>query len=306
MKKIDHLFSVVVLATVLLAGTFVVSCDDDDDSIDASVINIDGVKTEKYNIGDTIVANIKINSEAGIESLKVEKIVDEEVETTIDLASLVTKNNNEYTYKFTHVLSLGEDLKTLAFRYTLVDNQAKKLTKSFVIGINMSVPGYLVKYDWKGIKDEGLNENNELTQWLAPHDADDIFRFNLDGTYTKDLGETLDDFWKGKGQHFCNWVYKQTPNNGDTLGILRLVRRAADFATGKTEHYDYKILSINENEFKAVYNWWFFLDYTSTKTFQKVVPENFVDYGQDSLKTAVMNTEILDCAKIDESVLTIE
>ncbi len=56
---------------------------------------------------------------------------------------------------------------------------------------------------------------------LAPHDAAYIYRFHEDGTYEVDINPNMPITFIT----FAIGSYKETPDNGDTLAVIRLVRK---------------------------------------------------------------------------------
>ncbi len=204
----------------------------------ATAISIDKTITPKLNVGEEATATITIVAD-GVKAFKYYKVVDEVKGTAVDVTSQLVKSGNTYTYDFSYTVQEFDDLHTLGFEFEVTDNRDQVKTTALVVDVSLSVKSSFVKYDWKVTASEWLG-----LDVLAAWDAAYIYRFHQDGTYDVDMTAQYAD----STHHFCYWVYKETPNNADTIAILRLIRKLRSGSQGVDEYYDYKITSATESQ----------------------------------------------------------
>lgn len=294
MKKNNYLLAIIAFVAVCFTQV-IISCDDDDDST-VTTISIDKTSTEKLDVGDMVNATITISADK-INSFKYYKVVDEVKSGAVDVLANLTKDGKTYTYNFAYQVQEFDDLHTLGFEFEVTDNKEIAYTAGLVVNMNISVQSSLVKYDWKVTASEWLGSDV-----LSANDAAYTYRFNEDGTYEVDLSADYADSY----HHFCYWVYKETPNNGDTLAVLRLIRRLISGDTGEDEYYDYRIVSASEREMTMYWDIaaWGLMDIKNTFTSQ---PKGaFQPYGTEEMATEVESIEALNCSAIDDGLLTIQ
>ncbi len=252
--------------------------------------------TPQLDIGDEATATVTIEAD-GVKSLKYYKVVDTQRDAGTDVTSQLVRSENTYTYNFTYTVQEFDDLHTLGFEFELTDDENEVKTVGLVVNINISVKSMFVKYDWKVTASSWLGMDV-----LTPADAAIIYRFNEDGTYEEDLGvDYADDF-----HHFCFWVYKETPDNGDTISVVRLIRRLKqgdDMAID--EYYDYMITAANESEMTMFWDVAVFGLLDIQNTFKSQAKGAFVPYGTAAMEAIVMANTSLSCSNIDNSLLTI-
>lgn len=297
MKKQPYFLFALILVFVLSASIFN-SCDDDDDPEIITSITIDKTSTADLNIGDEVAATITIVSEE-VASLTYTKVVDNEYGDPVDVTANLVESGDTLRYYFSYTLQEGDDLHTLGFEFEVIDNKQISKTVTLVVNTNLSIRSSFVKNDWYITEEiEALSGEN----WLADHDAAKVFRFYEDGTYEVDLSPEYAD----STHHFCYWAFKETPDYGDTIAVVRLIRKLASVYGPLDEYYDFKIISADESEMQM---WWkldFFGIYDLKRKFVSQPKGAFQPYGTAEMEAAVNNISDLDCSTIDESLLDLD
>ena len=294
MKKSNYfLIFLAFIAIGLTLATY--SCDDEEER-PTTTITLDKTESGPHDIGETVTATVTIVAK-DVKTFVYYKVVDQVKSDPVDMTSGLTKAGDTYTYNFSYDLVQGDDLGTLGFEFEVTDDLDVIKTAAILITTNLSIQGMFVKFDWKITAESWLGEDV-----LAAHDAAKIFRFHDDGTYDVDLSPEH----AGKNHHFCNWVYKETPDNGDTIAVLRLVRRLLSGDQGLDENYDFRITSANESEMIMYWDlaFWGLLDIQ--RTFNSQAKGAFQPYGTQVYADSVAALTVLDCSNIDPALLTIE
>lgn len=270
----------------------ITSCDKEEDPVDTAIA-LDKTETGPHDIGETITATVTITAE-GVSTFVYYKVVDQVKSDPMDAMADLTQSGDTYTYEFSYMLEQGDDVGTLGFEFEVTDDKDMMKTSAILVTTNLSVQGMFVKYDWKISAEEWLGESV-----LADHDAAKIFRFSNDGTYEVDLSPD----YAAYNHHFCFWVYKETPNNGDTLAELRLLRRLKSGDTGLDEYYDFRVTSANESEMTMYWDlaFWGLLDIK--RTFKSQSKGAFQPYGTQIYADSVAMFPALDCSNFDDSLL---
>lgn len=270
------------------------SCKDEEEPV-ATAISIDKTVTPKLKVGEEATATITIVAE-GVKAFKYYKVVDEVKGTAVDVTSQLVKNGNTYTYNFSYTVQEFDDLHTLGFEFEVTDKKDQVKTTALVVDVSLSVKSSFVKYDWKVTASEWLGFDV-----LAAWDAAYIYRFHQDGTYDIDMTAQYAD----STHHFCYWVYKETPNNADTIAILRLIRKLRSGSQGVDEYYDYKITSATESQMIMYWDIPVFGLYGIKNTFTSQPKGAFQPYGTVEMANAVANISVLSCSTVDNNLLTI-
>ena len=290
MKKALLFLSVIAVMAIGITYVFT-SCKEDI----VTTMAIDKTATPQLNIGDDVTAIITIQAE-GVKSFKYYKVVDTKKTDSTDVTSQLVVNENTYTYNFTYEVQEFDDLGTLGFEFKLIDDKELVKKVGLAVNVNISVKSMFVKYDWKVTASTDPVWGDVLT----PADAAIVYRFNEDGTYEEDLSAAYAE----DSHHFCFWVYKETPNNADTISILRLVRRLKQGDTAIDEYFDYKIFAASETQmsmFWEIKAWGLKI----TNTFKSQAKGAFVPYGTAANEATVNANASLSCSHIDNSLLTI-
>ncbi|MCK5136736.1 MAG: hypothetical protein KAR19_13180 [Bacteroidales bacterium] len=291
MKKSN--FLLIFIAIIAVGLTLVTnSCDKEKERV-TTTIALDKTETGPHDIGETVTATVTIVAE-DVASLVYYKVVDQVKSDPVDVTSGLTQSGTTYTYDFSYELKLGDDLGTLGFEFEVTDDLDVMKFAAILVTTNLSVQGMFVKFDWKITEEEWLGESV-----LASHDAAKIFRFSDDGTYEVDLSPE----YAAYAHHFCYWVYKETPDNGDTLAELRMIRRLLSGETGLDENYDFRITSANESEMTMYWDlaFWGLLDIK--RTFKSQAKGAFQPYGTQAYADSVALLTVLDCSNIDDGLL---
>ncbi len=286
----SYLMKAAVIGALISLSLF--SCKDDDEST-VTTLNIDKTTTSNLNIGETATATITIVAD-NITSFNYIKVVDNANVDTTDAISNLVKDGTTYTYNFSYVLQEGDDLGTLGFKFVAVDGENASKEVSLLVETILSVKSMFIKYDWHITGEDWLG-----TPCLTAADSAKVFRFNDDGTYDVDLSAT----YAASTHHFCYWVYKETPNNGDTIAELRLLRRMLSGETATDEYYDFKITKADETEMTMFWELW---GLTLERTFKSKTKGEFQAYGTEAMATEVNSTTSLDCGNIDNNLLSLE
>ena len=292
-KAAFYLLTLAMIAIMLPLG--IQSCNKEEERI-ATTISLDKTQTGPHDIGETVTATVTIEAEKVI-TFTYSKVVDQVASDPVDVTSSLVQSGKTHTYDFSYTLQTGDDLGTLGFEFEVTDDQSVSKSTALLITTNLSVQGMFVKYDWKIAAEEWLGDDV-----LAPHDAAKIFRFSDDGTYEVDLSPEHASY----NHHFCYWVYKETPSNGDTLAELRLIRRLLSGESAVDENYDFRITSANESEMIMYWDlaFWGLLDIQ--RTFKSQSKGAFQPYGTQAYADSVAMFSHLDCENIDDSLLEIE
>ena len=294
MKKTNYLFKAMAMIALILLLPYS-ACDKDEDIPDAT-ISLDITETDPMNVGETLT--VEVTMVAGdVASLMYYKIVDNVKGDAVDVTTSVVSTGDDHTYTFTYVLMDGDDLRTLGFEFELTDGQDVMITASVLVNTVLSIKSSFVKYDWKITAEDGGAFWGDL---LAVHDAAKTFRFNEDGTYEVDLSAEH----AGKNHHFCFWVYKETPANGDTIAELRLIRRLLAGETAMDENYDFRITDASESE--MIMYWdiavWGIMDIE--RTFKSQPKGAFQPYGTQAYADSVAMMTYMDCDNVDQTLVT--
>ncbi len=294
MKKKNYLLKAFAMIAMLLLITYV-ACNKDEDVPDTTV-TLDITETDPMNIGETLTVEVTIVA-GDVVSLKYYKVVDNVKGDAVDVTANVVSSGNDHTYTFTYVLLDGDDLKTLGFEFEVTDGKDVITTASVLVNTVLSIKSSFVKYDWTIAAETWLGGDV-----LAAHDAAKTFRFNADGTYDVDLGTDSANLALA-AHHYCYWVYKDTPANGDTIAELRLVRRLVSGETGADENYDFRITAANESEMTMYWDiaFWGLLDIE--RTFKSQPKGAFVPYGTAEKEAEITGNSSLDCSNVDDSLL---
>jgi len=291
-KRMNFTLKLTVFAMVI--PMVMASCKKEETPV-ATAISIDKTITPKLNVGEEATATITIVAD-GVKAFKYYKVVDEVKGTAVDVTSQLVKSGNTYTYDFSYTVQEFDDLHTLGFEFEVTDNRDQVKTTALVVDVSLSVKSSFVKYDWKVTASEWLG-----LDVLAAWDAAYIYRFHQDGTYDVDMTAQYAD----STHHFCYWVYKETPNNADTIAILRLIRKLRSGSQGVDEYYDYKITSATESQMIMYWDIPVFGLYGIKNTFTSQPKGAFQPYGTVEMANAVANIPVLSCSTVDNNLLTI-
>jgi len=284
----------IALVALIIPVAFI-ACNNDDDEVTTSIA-IDKTTTAQMNVDETVTATITIVA-SEVKSFHYYKVVDEVQSDPVDILSSLTKEGNTYTYNFSYIIQENDDLHTLGFEFEVVDKNDETFSTALVVLTNLSTRSMFIKYDWRITAETWLGADV-----LTDADSMIVFRFNEDGTYEEDLSPE----YAAATHHFCYWVLKETPNNGDTLAILRLIRRLQSGDTAADEYYDYRITAADESEMTMYWDLevWGLLDIQ--RTFVSKPRGDFQPYGTAEMEATVEELSTLDCSNIDENLLTIE
>jgi|GEM_PF-409044 len=298
MKQKSYYLKVLAILAICLTLPFL-TCKKEEE-VPTTTVSTDITETDPMNIGETLTVQVSIVA-GEVVTFNVYKVVDNVKGSPTLYTSNLSVDGNNYSFTFNYVLEEGDDLHTLGFEFEVTDGKNKVTTASVLVNTILSIRSSFIKYDWK-ITAEHHAVWGDL---LAAHDAAKIFRFNEDGTYEVDLG-TDPAHLALAVHHDCFWIYKETPSNGDTIAVLRLIRRLPSGETAADEVYDFRITAASESEMTMFWDIavWGILDIQRTFTSQ---PKGaFVPYGTEAKAAEILGNELLDCSLVDESLLTIE
>lgn len=251
--------------------------------------------TANLSVGQTASATITIVAEE-VSTFNYYKVVNEVKGAAVDAKSALTKVGKTYTYVFSYVVQEFDDLHTLGFEFEVTDNEAVKKTTALVVNTTISLQSTFVKYNWKVSESTWLGGDV-----LSAADAAIVYRFNEDGTYEEDLSAA----YAGDNHHFCYWTFKETANNGDTIAVVRLIRRLKSGDTATDEYYDYRITSANESTMTMYWDIavWGLLDIKNT--FKSQAKGAFQPYGTAEMAIIVNANAALSCSSVAPGVLII-
>ena len=261
-----------------------------------TTISLNPTSTAKLDVGETVTATVTIVTE-GVSSFSYCKVVDEVKGTAVDVKSAMTQVDKTYTYVFSYVVQEFDDLHTLGFEFSLTDNAGLTLSTAIVVNTNLSLKSTFTKYDWKVTE----STHSIWGDVLSAADAAITYRFNQDGTYQEDLSAA----YAGDNHHFCYWAFKETTNNGDTIAVVRLIRRLKSGDTATDEYYDYRITAANESTMTMYWDIavWGLMDIKNT--FQSQAKGAFQPYGTAEMEATVNANAAQNCSNIDNDLLTI-
>lgn len=298
MKKKNYLLMTLAVLAIFLTIPLV-TCDKEEE-VPTTTVSLDITETDPMNIGETLTVEVSIVA-GEVTLFNVYKVVDNVKSDPVNVTPSLVKDGNNYSYTFTYDLEEGDDLATLGFEFEVTDGKSIVTTASVLVNTILSVRSTFIKYDWK------ITAENH-TVWgdlLAAHDGAKVFRFSEDGTYQVDLG-TDPAHLALAVHHDCYWIYKETPSNGDTLAVLRLIRRMPSGETAVDEIYDFRITATSESEMTMFWDIavWGILDIQRTFTSQ---PKGaFVAYGTEAKATEILGNALLDCSLVDPDLMEIE
>jgi len=297
MKKANSILLVLLAVAIVLPIT-INSCKKDEER-PATTISLDKTETGPHDIGETVTAVVTIVAN-DVKAFTYTKVVDGESGDAVDAMSSLSQSGNTYTYNFSYELMVGDDVGTLGYEFEVTDELDVSKTAAILITTNLSVPGMFIKYDWT-ITGEDHPVWGDL---LAPHDAAKTFRFHKDGTYDVDLSVEH----AGANHHFCYWVYKETPSNGDTLAVLRLIRRLKSGDTALDENYDFRITAATESEMTMYWDIAVWAIFDIERTFKSQAKGAFQPYGTAAYadSCSVETWPSFDCALVDDDLLVID
>jgi len=284
-----------LMLTLVLSVSVFNACKDNDNE-PVTTISLDKDQTESLNIGDIVTATVTIVS-AEVKTFTYTKVVDNENGIPVDVTANLTKDGNTYTYNFTYTLVENDDLHTLGFEFNVVDKNGLSKTASLLVQTNLSTRSAFVKYDWHITAEQWLGSSV-----LTEADSLKVFRFYEDGTYEVDLSAQ----YAAPTHHFCYWVYKETPNNGDTLAIVRMIRKQASGDAGIDEYYDFRIVAASESEMTMYWDLAVFGLLDIQRTFTSQPKGAFQPYGTAEMQTQVEAITALHCDSVDPDLFVIE
>jgi hypothetical protein len=294
MKRSNYFL--IILAIIAAGLTVGINSCEKEEERPTTTITLDKTETGPHDIGETVTVTVTIVAKE-VKTFVYYKVVDQVKSDPVDMTSGLTKSGDTHTYNFSYELVQGDDLGTLGFEFEVTDDLDVIKTAAILVTTNLSIPGMFIKYDWKITGEEWLGESV-----LTDADAAKVFRFHDDGTYDVDLSAD----YAGKNHHFCNWVYKETPDNGDTIAVLRLVRRLISGDQGLDEYYDFMITSANESEMIMYWDIAFWGLFDIQRTFNSQAKGAFQPYGTQAYADSVAMLTVLDCSNIDPSLLVLE
>lgn len=292
MKKVSFL-SILTLTIGITLSIIITSCNEEEETAETT-IEIDKTTTEELNIGDTAIATITITS-SDIEYFYYHKFVNNKETSKINVSDSLIKNGTTYTYDFSYIIEEGDDLDTIVFKFIVVDNEATVNTITLDIKTILSMRSMFIKNDWHITSED----NTTGTDCLSTKDSVKVFRFYEDGSYDIDLSAD----YANSTYHYCYWAFEETPNNEDTIAVLRLVRRLLSDGTASDEYDQFNITKANESK---MIMFWNSSEQTLKRTFENITKEVFQPYGTESMATTVEASDVLNCDNIDESLLTID
>lgn len=293
MKKTKK--NLLLLAGMVLSTSLIfLACSSDDDKMETT-ITMSQTTTPKLNVGETATATVTIQSD-GIISFQYYKIVDEEIAEAFEATDNLEKDGKTFTFDFSYTVQEFDDLGTLGFQFEVTDKYDEVKTTGIVIDTYLSMQSAFVKHDWKVTESEW-----EGMDVLAPHDAASIFRFHEDGTYDVDLSAEH----AVATHHFCYWVLQETPNNADTLAVLRLIRKFKAEQTGMDEYYDYRIVCSGESEMIMYWDVAAFGLFNIKNIFTSQPKGAFQPYGTSETEAIVTEDPLLQCNTVDQDLFNI-
>jgi len=296
MKKSNYFL--IVLAIIAIGLTLSTNSCKKEDERPTTTITLDKTETGPHDIGETVTATVTIVAQ-DVQSFVYYKVVDQVKSDPVDVTSGLIQAGTNYSYSFSYDLVQGDDLGTLGFEFEVTDDLDVMKTAAILITTNLSVQGMFVKNDWKITSLTWLGEDV-----LSPGDAAKTFRFYDDGTFEVDL--SADPEFAVASHHYCFWIYKETPSNGDTIAVLRLIRRKLSGETAEDEYYDHRITAASASEMTMYWDiaFWGLLNMEQIITSQP--KGDFVPYGTAENAQAVADYEPFDCSNVDDSLLEIE
>jgi len=294
--KRTHFYLMILAAFAVILAISIISCEKDEDVPDTT-ITLDITETDPMNIGETLTVQVTIVA-GKVVSLKYYKIVDNVKGTAVDVTANVVSDGNDHTYTFTYVLQDGDDLHTLGFEFEVTDGKNVVNTAAVLVNTVLSVKSSFIKYDWRITAQTWLGLP-ALQIW----DSLKVFRFNPDSTYEVDLSADYASYT----HHFCYWVYKETPDNGDTLAVLRMIRRLLTGGVASDESYDFRITAANESEMTMYWDIPAFFMFDIERTFKSQPKGQFQPYGTEAYEdSADIYFTGQDCGSVDDDLLTID
>jgi hypothetical protein len=291
MKKILLSLSCIAIIAVMAIGV-ITSCKEETET--DMIIN--PAITSELMIGDEATATITIIAD-DVKLFEYYKVVNGVRGDTIDVLSELTKSATSYTYDFSYELEGFDDMGTLGFEFKMLDGKNEAHRVGLNIKTKASVQSLLAFYDWK------LTYSNYMGLYDLLTDASKaaVHRFNQDGSYEVDLGAA----YASDATHYCYWVYKETPNNGDTIAEFRLLSRLNVGVAVIDNYTDYRITSASG---ASMTMYWDIPAYGLKNIKNEIKSQAkgaFQPYGSAAMEESVNSKAAMDCSNIDEALLTI-
>lgn len=288
-KLIFSLLSIVLLVSCAIC--MMVSCTKDTDTD----MKIDPAITDVLKVGDEVTATVTIIAD-GVKSFEYYKVINGVRGEAVDVLSQLSKSGKTYTYHFSYVIQPFEDMGTLGFEFKMEDSKGEIHRVGINVRMQVSVKSILSYYDWKFTEISYMGFNI-----LSDADKAAVHRFNQDGSYEVDLSAD----YASDERHYCYWVYKETLNNGDTIGKFRLLSRLKAGATVIDYYTDYRITAASGAQITM---YWDAPSY-GLKNIKSVLTSKtkgaFQPYGTAAMEAAVNANADMNCSNINSNLLTI-
>ena len=224
-----------LMSFLFIGCILLISCSDDDESPNAPSISLSqttiDVQAEQSNS-----VTVNYASFATSHTITVTKYLDGVMDGASENIPSST-GNGSFTYEFSVTVD-DSDSGIIKYNFTITDNIGQVSQTELVVNIELTKRQLLLKYDWL-LTDEIRVKTGASD--IDPNTADDVYRFNEDGSYQRSFGALVVETWDDWYNH-CQW------DLNEETGVLKLYRIGA-FGTNV---YDVMTITlINKEEINA-------------------------------------------------------
>ena len=200
------------LTLLVVAAAFIMQSCSEDEVPAAPSVTLDATEL-MAKAGEEITIVATITAPGGFSKISVQKFWGDTAEGAPEESTTLINN----TYNFTYTVTEDDVEPILKFRFTATDNNSKTSAPvETVVDVELNMAQILVKYDW--LHTEAVREKTGEEE-ISDHDADNVFRYEADGTYQMSYGTVFSDF-EGLNQ-YCYWTVNEETG--------RLIRSVSSF-----------------------------------------------------------------------------
>jgi len=198
-NKTFKMKSIIRVALVLVSmGLVLQSCEEEFAAPSVTLDNTD----ISAKAGEEITIIATVTAPAGFSKLTVQKFWDDTEEGSPSEVTDLTDGK----YSFFYTVTEDDVEPILKFRFTAIDNDGQASTPvEAVVDVELTWSQILVKYDWAHT---GYIRKKTSTNDISTANADDVYRFNADGSFELSMGTEYDGY--EDFHHYCYWKIDET------------------------------------------------------------------------------------------------
>ncbi len=182
-------FTLMMFAAALILQ----SCEDDDPAAPSILLDNPTVSAK---VGEEITITGTVTAPGGFKSVSVEKFWNDDSQGAPTVTDISSSD-----FSFLYTVTEDDVEPILKFQFIATDaNGNSGAPAESVVDVELTKAQILVKFDWLHASAIRVTTGEEE---IAPHDADNVFRYNSNGTYQLSYGTVAGDF-DGVDQ-YCYW-----------------------------------------------------------------------------------------------------